>query len=56
MLDALGMLKKNKSDSSGISTEHLKYSSPAIADPLASLFTSIVRHGYIPECFRDCIF
>ena len=43
---ALCQLKPNKSDSCGVSTEHLKFGSPVIAEPLASLFTSIVRHGY----------
>ena len=51
VIDALGMLKKNKSDSSGISTEHLKYSSPAIAESLLFFFTSILRHGCMPDCF-----
>ena len=38
-----------------ISTEHLKHSSSAIAESLALHFTSILRHGYMPKCFRDCV-
>ena len=53
--DVLVALKNKKSDSSGISTEHLKHSSSAIAESLALLFTSILRHGYMPKCFRDCV-
>ena len=55
VLVALSMLKNKKSDSSGVSTEHLKHSSSAIAESLALLFTSILRHGYMPKCFRDCV-
>ena len=55
VLVALSILKNKKSDSSGISTEHLKHSSSAIAESLALLFTSILRHGYMPKCFRDCV-
>ena len=53
--DALCQLKPNKSDSYGISTEHLKFAPPVIAEPLASLFTSIVRHDYMPQCLRDSV-
>ena len=38
-----------------LNTEHLKYSSPAIAEPLAALFTSILRQCYMPDSFRDCV-
>ena len=55
VLVALSMLINKKSDSNGISTEHLKHSSSAIAEFLALLFTSILRHGYMPKCFRDCV-
>ena len=26
-----------------------------IAEPLAIFFTAILRHGYMPKCFRDCV-
>ena len=32
----------------------LVVASPVIADSLASLFTAILRHGYMPKCLRDC--
>ena len=31
------------------------YSSAVIAEPLAIFFTAILRHGYMPKCFRDCV-
>ena len=34
-----------------------KWFSPSlvIADSIASLFTAILRHGYMPKCLRDCV-
>ena len=56
MLVALSMLKNKKSDSNGISTEHLKHSSSAIGESLAlqfSLLPSCMCHGYMPKFFVD---
>ena len=53
----IGNLKSNKSDESGVSSEHLKFAMPVIAESLASFFTAILRHGYniMPKCLRDCV-
>ena len=53
--EALLNLKPNKVDASGISSEHLKFASPVIAKQFALLFTSIIRHGYMPQCLRDSV-
>ena len=53
--EAISQLKPHKSDISGITSEHLKYAMSVVAYPLASLFTAIIRHGYMPECFRDSV-
>ena len=53
--EAISQLKPHKSDTSGITSEHLKYALSVVAYPLASLFTAIIRHGYMPECFRDSV-
>ena len=38
-----------------MSSEHLKSSASAISDSLAVFFTTILRHGYMPKAFRDCV-
>ena len=53
--EAIFQLKPHKSDGYNVTSEHLKYASTVIAKPLSSLFTAILRHGYMPECFRDSI-
>ena len=53
--EAISQLKPHKSDISGITSEHLKYALSVVAYPLASLFTAIIFHGYMPECFRDSV-
>ena len=55
VLQALSKLSKNKSDGSGVCTEHLKYSSSVISESLAAFFTSVVRHGYMPYCIRNSV-
>ena len=34
--------------------DHLIHALPAICSSLASLFTAILRHGYMPKPIRDC--
>ena len=53
--EAIFKQKPHKSDRYNVTTEHLKYASTVIAKPLSSLFTAILHHGYMPECFRDSI-
>ena len=48
-------MKSGKLDSDGLSSEHLRFACPVIADSLASLFTACLRHGYMPKGIRDCI-
>ena len=55
VFEAICLLKRNKSDACGVFSEHLMYSSAVIANPLAIFFTAILRHGYMPKCFRDCV-
>ena len=38
-----------------MSSEHLKFAMSVIAESLASFFTAILRHGYMPKCLRDCV-
>ena len=45
----------HKSDSCGLSSENLKSSASAISDSLAGFFTTILRRGYMPKAFRDCV-
>ena len=54
VLDAISQIKTHKSDSCGLSSEHLK-SSASANDSLAVFFTTILRHGYMPKAFRDCV-
>ena len=35
--------------------KHLKLAAPAISNSLATFFTSVVKHGYMPHCLCDCI-
>ena len=48
-------LKLDKSDYDFLSSDHLRYASAVIATPLAAYFTSILRHGYMPNVLRDCV-
>ena len=53
--EAISHLKPNKSDGSLLSSNHFIHASSTLIDVLSQLFTSILRHGYIPECLRDCV-
>ena len=53
--EAIAQLKSNKSDASGVMSEHIKFASPVIAYPLSSLFTAVLGHGHMPESFRDSV-
>ena len=45
---ALESLKPGISDSDHVSSNHLKFAIPVIAESVASFFTGILRHGYMP--------
>ena len=47
-------LKSGKKDVDNLSSDHLCHAAPAIAAPLAALFTCILRHGYILSSFHNC--
>ena len=38
-----------------MSAEHLIFATSVLISSLAVYFTSLVRHGFMPSCFRDCI-
>ena len=54
-LEALCQLKKNKPDACCVSSEHLMFASPAIAEALAIFFTAILQHGYMPQSLCDYV-
>ncbi len=54
VVECLGHLK-HKSDGSALSSDFFIHSAPVLADSLASFFSSVLRHGYMPTCIRDCI-
>ena len=55
VLEAIARLKSGKSDAEGVCSEHMIMASSALANPLAMFFTSLLRHGYISQCLRDCV-
>ena len=55
VLEALSHLKTGKSDGDGVSAEHVIFATSALISPLAVYFTSLVRHGFMPSCLRDCV-
>ena len=55
VVEALSHLKAGKSDGDGVFAEHLLFASSALISPLADFFSSLVRHGFIPWCLRDCV-
>ena len=52
---AFCLLKHHKNDGTDLSSNHLILAQPAIELFVADLFTSILRHGYMPSVLRDCI-
>ena len=52
---AFCLLKHHKNDGTDLSSDHLILALPAIELFAADLFTSILRHGYMPAVLHDCI-
>ena len=52
--ECIAKLDKNKSDGSSFSSNNLLVASTALCDFLSKLFTSILRHGYMPKLIRNC--
>ena len=55
VIDAIHHLKSSKSDADGVFTNHRKLAYPVIAEPLALLFSTILRHVYMPPVLRACV-
>ena len=55
VVDAFSHLKSGKSDGTSLISDHLIHVLPAVCSSVATLFTAILRHGYMPEQLRDCI-
>jgi len=52
VVEAFSHLKCGKSDSGSLISDHLIHALPAISSSLASLFTAILRHGFMHEFLR----
>ena len=52
---AFSLLKPHKNDGTNLSSNHFIRALPAIELFVADLFTSILRHGYMPTVLCDCI-
>ena len=55
VVQAIHLLKKGKSDSQNLFSEHLKYACAVIAVYLAYFFTACFRHGFILHSISDCV-
>ena len=55
VFEAIQQLKRGKADAEGVFSEHLIFASPVLTEPLANFFTSLLRHGYMPQNLRDCV-
>ena len=53
--DVLEAIARLKSDAEGVHSEHVTLASSALASPLAMFFTSLLHHGYLPQCLRYCV-
>ncbi len=51
--DAIGKLKCGKSDGGPLVSDHIIKAPTSICEFLARLFTSVLRHGFMPTSFRD---
>ncbi len=48
-------MKPHKHDGTTLMSDHLILTEPAIEEFVATLFTCILRHGYMPRDLRGCI-
>ena len=55
VVDAFSHLKCGKGDGSSLVSDHWVHALPALSCHLASLFTAVLRHGYMPEQLRNCV-
>ncbi len=52
---AIGKLKRGKSDGGSLVSDHVIEALPLITQFLAQLFTALMRHGFMPSAFRDVL-
>ncbi len=52
---AIGKLKRGKSDGGSLVSDHVIEAPPSISQFLAQFFTALLRHGFMPPAFRDTI-
>ena len=55
VLEAFEHLKKGKRDDSNLDSSHFILAAPVIADPLATFFSVMLRHGFLPHQLIDCV-
>ena len=55
MDEAFSHLKRGKADGTPLPSDVLILALPAVRTPVASLFTAILGHGYMPGPIRDCL-
>lgn len=53
--NSIKKLKKGKSDGGNLMSDHLISAPCSFIDILAPVFTSLIRHGYMPPCFSDAL-
>ena len=53
--EAIGKLKRGKSDGGCLVSDHIINAPPVICHVLSRLFTAILRHGFMPSAIRDAI-
>ena len=51
---AFNLLKPHRADGTSLRSDHLVFVLPTIKGFIANLFTSILRHGYMPAAVHDC--
>ena len=53
--ESLLTLGLDKSDGTGLSSNHFFVAASVLAAPLSDLFTAVLRHGHMPSAVRNCI-
>ena len=53
--ESISRLKLGKSDGTSLLSNHFICASSVLSEFLSSLFTAMLRHGFIPSSLRDCI-
>ena len=54
VVEAFSHLKSGKGDGTPLVSDHWIHALPVLSGSLASLFTAILRHGYMLKLLRDC--